>query len=104
MEYKSMGSVFILILLMFVAYLFLLQRRQDERATGLAKQLCQQQQIQFLDCARVSHRWTTVNGKKGFRTLYLVDFSGDGESRYQAELLLSGMRLAAFNLPAYRIN
>ena len=41
-----MGSVFILILLMLVTYLFLLQRRQDERATGLAKQLCQQQQIQ----------------------------------------------------------
>lgn len=103
MEFKSMGSVFILILLMLVTYLFLLQRRQDERATGLAKQLCQQQQIQFLDCARVSHRWTTVNGKKGFRTLYLVDFSGDGESRYQAELWLKGQKLAAFELPAFKM-
>lgn len=98
-----MSSVFILILLMLLAYLFLIQRRQDERATALAKQLCQQQQIQFLDCARASHHFRRRHGKKGFRTLYLVDFSGDGESRYQAELWLKGLRLAAFELPAFKM-
>lgn len=98
-----MGSVLILILLMLIAYVFLIQRRQDERATALAKQLCQQQQIQFLDCARESHRWIELKGQKGLRTLYLVDFSGDGESRYQAELWLKGQKLVAFELPAFKI-
>ena len=98
-----MGSISILLLLMFIAYLFLIQRRQDERATALAKQLCQQQQIQFLDCARDSHRWIALKGKKGLRTLYLVDFSGDGESRYQAELWLKGQKLVAFELPAFKM-
>lgn len=98
-----MSSIAVLLALMLVAYLFLLQRRQDERATALARQLCQQQQVQFLDCARESHRWVKLNQKAGFRTLYLIDFSGDGESRYQAELWMKGLRLADFKLPPFRV-
>lgn len=98
-----MSSIAVLLALMLVAYLFLIQRRQDERATALAKQLCQQQQVQFLDCARDGHRWVKLSRQSGFRTLYLVDFSGDGESRYQAELWLKGLRLADFVLPPFRI-
>lgn len=98
-----MSSIAVLLALMLVAYLFLLQRRQDERAIALAKQLCQQQQVQYLDCARDGHRWVKRSKNAGFRTLYLVDFSGDGESRYQAELWLKGLRLADFVLPPFRI-
>lgn len=97
-----MSSVAVLILLMFIAYVFLIQRRQDERATALAKQLCQQQQIQYLDCARAGHKLVKKDGHRVLRTLYLVEFSGDGESRYQAQLWLKGLRLAAFELPAFK--
>jgi hypothetical protein len=89
--------------LMVVALLFWRQRQQDERATALARQLCQAQQIQFLECARVGYRRTDHAGRKGFFALYQVDFSGDGESRYQAELWLRGNRLSDFRLPAFRI-
>jgi hypothetical protein len=98
-----MGSVLLLLLISTVCYLFWLQRKQDERALLLAKQLCQQQQLQMLDCGRTGHSFRKISARLRFITLYQVDFSSDGESRYQAELLLSGMRLAAFNLPAYRI-
>jgi hypothetical protein len=98
-----MSSIAVLLALMLVAYLFLLQRRQDERAIALARQLCQQQQVQYLDCARDGHRWVKRPRHSGFSTLYLVDFSGDGESRYQAELWLKGLRLADFVLPPFRI-
>lgn len=98
-----MSSIMVLLALMLVAYLFLLQRRQDERATALARQLCQQQQVQFLDCARDSHRWVKLSQSSGLRTLYLIDFSGDGESRYQAELWMKGLRLADFKLPPFRV-
>lgn len=99
-----MGPVLLLLLISSVCYVFWLQRKQDERAVTVARQLCQQQQLQMLDCGRSGHRFRKVNGRLRFLTSYQVDFSGDGESRYQAELLLSGMRLAEFNLPAYRIN
>jgi hypothetical protein len=99
-----MGSVLLLLLISSICYLFWLQRKQDERAIMLARQLCQQQQLQLLDCGRSGHSFKKINGRLRFITAYQVDFSGDGESRYQAELLLSGMRLAAFNLPTYRIN
>lgn len=98
-----MGSVILLLVLTSICYGFWLQRKQDERATQLARQLCQQQSLQLLDCGRNSHSIRKHNGSLHWLTSYHVDFSGDGESRYQAELLLSGMRLAAFNLPAYRI-
>lgn len=98
-----MSSVAVLLLLMMVAYLFWQQRRQDERAVALARQLCQQQQVQYLDCARDGHKWVQLHDRRGWRTLYLVDFSGDGESRYQAELWLKGLRLADFKLPPFRI-
>lgn len=98
-----MGSVLLLLFISTICYLFWLQRKQDERAVLLARQLCQQQQLQMLDCGRSGHSFRVIQNRRRFITLYQVDFSADGESRYQAELLLSGMRLAAFNLPAHRI-
>ena len=98
-----MSSVILLLVLTGICYGFWLQRKQDERANLLAKQLCQQQELQLLDCARHGHSIRQHNGSIKWLTCYQVDFSGDGESRYQAELLLSGMRLADFILPAYRV-
>ncbi|CAM3723118.1 DUF3301 domain-containing protein [Rheinheimera salexigens] len=98
-----MGPVILLLVLTGICYGFWLQRKQDERANLLAKQLCQQQELQLLDCARNGHSIRKHNGSIRWLTSYQVDFSGDGESRYQAELILSGMRLAAFELPAYRV-
>jgi len=99
-----MGPVLLLLVISSICYVFWQQRKQDERAVVVARQLCQQQQLQMLDCGRSGHSFRKINGRLRFITSYQVDFSGDGESRYQAELLLSGMRLAEFNLPAYRIN
>lgn len=98
-----MGSVLLLLVIGSICYLFWQQRKQDERAVALARQLCQQQQLQLLECGRSGHRFERINGRLRFITRYQVDFSGDGESRYQAELQLSGMRLAAFHLPPHRI-
>ncbi|SNY55174.1 Protein of unknown function [Arsukibacterium tuosuense] len=98
-----MGPVLLLLLISTICYLFWMQRKQDERARLLAKQLCQQQQLQLLDCGRNGHSFRKINGRLRFITQYQVDFSADGESRYPAELLLNGMRLAAFNLPTHRI-
>ena len=98
-----MGSVLLLLAVSTICYLFWLQRKQDERAVVVARQLCQQQQLQMLDCGRSGHSFRKINGRLRFITLYQVDFSGDGESRYQAELWLKGQKLAAFELPAFKM-
>lgn len=98
-----MGSMWLILVVLSIIYLFWQQRKQDEQALRIARQHCQQQQLQLLDCARIKHTFVRHNGRLRWLTSYQVDFSGDGESRYQGELLLAGMRLAAFNLPAYRI-
>ncbi|MBP8227931.1 MAG: DUF3301 domain-containing protein, partial [Pararheinheimera sp.] len=85
-----MDFVWLLLLGMAFVYAFLLQRKQDETAIKLAKHLCKQQQLQFLECARGKHQFAKLDNRWRWFTSYQVDFSGDGESRYQAELRLSG--------------
>jgi len=98
-----MATIWLILLLVSIVYGFWLQRQQDERAILLARQLCKQHQLQFLECGRIGHRFKKLHNRWRWYTYYQVDFSSDGESRYQAELLLQGLRLAAFNLPAHRI-
>lgn len=98
-----MNYLWLIIGLSAVFYLFWLQRKQDEYAFRLARSLCQQQQVQFLDCARSEHSLGRHQGRLHWQTCYQVSFSSDGESRYQAELYLNGFRLQAFQLPPHRI-
>lgn len=98
-----MTTIWLLLLLVSIVYGFWLQRQQDERAILLAKQLCRQHQLQFLECGRQGHRFSKLNDRRRWFTYYQVDFSSDGESRYQAVLTMQGLRLANFNQPPHRI-
>lgn len=98
-----MTSIILLLIVITIGYGFWLQRKQDERAILLARQLCRQHQLQYLECGRSYYRFRKIGQRQRFVTCYQVDFSADGESRYQAELVLSGLHLAAFNLPPHRI-
>lgn len=98
-----MASIVLLLLVITIGYGFCLQRKQDERAVLLARQLCRQHQLQYLECGRSHYRLRKIGQRRRFVTCYQVDFSADGESRYQAELVLSGLHLAAFELPPHRI-
>jgi hypothetical protein len=98
-----MASIVLLLLVIAIGYGFWLQRKQDERAVLLARQLCRQHQLQYLECGRSHYRLRKIGQRRRFVSCYQVDFSADGESRYQAELVLSGLHLAAFELPPHRI-
>ncbi|MDD4863339.1 MAG: DUF3301 domain-containing protein [Alishewanella agri] len=98
-----MASIVLLLLVITIGYGFWLQRKQDERAVLLARQLCRQHQLQYLECGRSHYRLRKIGQRRLFVSCYQVDFSADGESRYQAELVLSGLHLAAFELPPHRI-
>ena len=74
-----MGPVLLLLFISSICYLFWMQRKQDERAFVIARQLCQQQQLQLLDCGRSGHSVRKVDGRLRFITVYQVDFSGDGD-------------------------
>lgn len=97
-----MTMIWILLLMMSVTYGFMAQRRQDEFAIAYAKKECERHQVQYLECARSNHKFVKQAGAWRFRTIYLVDFSGDGQSRYQATMWMKGNRLAAFEMPAYK--
>ena len=98
-----MATTWLIIGLLLICYLFWLQRKQDERAILLAKHLCKKHQLQYLDCGRLQHKLERRQGRLRWLTHYGVDFSSDGESRYQGTLSLSGLQYAAFDLPAYRL-
>ena len=97
-----MTMIWVMILLMLVTYLFMAQRRQDEFAVAYARKECERHQVQYLECARQGHKFMKIEGAWRFRTLYIVDFSGDGQSRYHADMQLRGNRLARFDMPAYK--
>lgn len=71
-----MDFVWLLLLGMAFVYAFLLQRKQDETAIKLAKHLCKQQQLQFLNVpeANISLlNWTTDGaGLPAIRSILVV--------------------------------
>ena len=97
-----MTMIWVLLVMMLITYGFIAQRRQDEFAIRYAKAECDRHQVQYLECARIGHKLTKIAGVWRLRTYYIVAFSGDGQSRYQAEMLMRGNRLAHFDMPAYR--
>jgi hypothetical protein len=103
MDFCFMATTWLIIFLLTICYVFWLQRKQDERAIMLARHLCKKHELQYLDCGRKAHKIERLNGKRRLLTHYSVDFSSDGESRYQATLTMAAMQYAAFDLPAYRL-
>lgn len=98
-----MSWTWFLLGLFALAYGFFMQRKQDELAEKMARHLCKQQQLQFLECARERHHLSKFQQRTRWTTSYKIDFSSDGESRYQGELRLSGLRYLSLDLPPYRI-
>ncbi|MDP4528015.1 DUF3301 domain-containing protein [Alkalimonas delamerensis] len=98
-----MGTTWLIIGLLVICYLFWLQRKQDERAILLARHLCKQRDLQYLDCARLGHKLEQRQGRLRWLTYYCIDFSSDRESRYQATLSLNGLQYTAFEVPPHRL-
>ena len=77
---------------------------QAEIARNSASNYCEQNGLQFIAIARISNR-LKFDKRSGLYWLsnFAFEFSGDGESSYQGELIMAGKKIKDIKLPAYKI-
>lgn len=95
----------ILITLVFVAFAwhFWYQRNLSEYAMTHAKRYCDDMNLQFMSVAR--HKTSLVIDKRRglvWKTTWCFEFSGDGESKYDGELIMLDQYLKHISTPVYK--
>jgi len=97
-------NIYYLLIVALVFWYFVHLRKVSEFARQHAKKYCDQERLQFISIARRSSRFR-FNQKHGphWYSLFDLEFSGDGESRYLGVMSLRGYKLEAVDIPAYRI-
>jgi len=90
-----MSSFIIILILAFLAWLWLDSSRAREMAIGICKEASEKYGVQLLDesvvVKQVSLRWPTEGLR--IRRVYLFDFSRDGTERLSGNLALVGINL-----------
>ncbi|MDV5171730.1 DUF3301 domain-containing protein [Photobacterium rosenbergii] len=92
-----------ILLLAIVGYLFWQQRRQTELANYFINQRCEHLGLQLLNTARGEHRLRDRNGRWGWHTIYLFEFSADGQDAYQGHIVMKGFHPLTIHVPPHRM-
>lgn len=79
-------------------------RAISEHARQYLQHYCQQHNLQLLSVARRKTRLSVLRGKIDWKSEFIFEFSGNGEDAYQGVLIMTGLRVLATRLPAYKIN
>lgn len=97
-------TLWILMLSAAVIYFFWQNRKIAEAAWQHAELQAKQLNVQLLSIACTKRRIGLLkNGKPGIKSLFLFEFSSDGETQYQGELELEDIKLVKSTIPPYRI-
>lgn len=99
-----MENIYYLLVFFLFCWYFAYLRKVSEASRRHASNYCKDSGLQFIALARKSTRLTFTK-KHGliFKSIFDVEFSGDGESSSQGELYLVGLKLDKVVLPAYKI-
>ena len=97
-------DILLLVIIIAIALQFWKLREMAEAAQAYLRHYCQTNKLQLISVARVKTRLTTHAGKLTWRVDYAFEFSGNGEDRYNGTVTLANNRVAAIDLPAYKIN
>lgn len=92
------------LLLAFVAFQFWRVRSISETADRYIKHYCDTHKLQLLNTARHKTRLTFKYRKPDWHSVYLFEFSANGEDRYEGEIELVGQTVVRTTLPPYRMN
>ncbi len=99
-----MATLWLLMCIAAIIYYFWLNRKIAEAASVHAKTQTEKLAVQLLDVARTKHRLGILKtGKPGFKSVFLFEFSSDGETRYQAELEMEDINLVKVYIPPHKI-
>lgn len=100
-----MASVWIIILVSTLLYLFWQDRRAAETAREYAKRHCEKLNVQFLSIACQRKRLGILkNGKPGLKTAFMWEFSSNGEDTYVGTLHLEDAKVISVDVPPHKLN
>jgi hypothetical protein len=99
-----MASLWTLILIGSVIYLFWLNRKIAEAANMHANRQTEQLQVQLMSVACSKRRFGFLkNGKPGVKSEFIFEFSSDGENAYQGTLVMENEFLKRVIIPPHKI-
>lgn len=102
----SLGSLTALGLIGFAALYLWRSGEYTQRARQLARDHCQQLQLQLLDDSMVITRLWPMRSSSGrliLRRNYRFEFASTGDRRYRGTLILEGLQLQRIELEAYKL-
>jgi len=100
----TLGELTLFLLLLAVGFQFWRIRSISERAYGHVEHYCNTHQLQLLSVARKKTRLSFKYAKIDWWSVFVFEFSGNGEDRYVGEMEMIGQKVLRTQLPPYRTN
>ena len=100
-----MENIYYLLIAFLACWYFIYQRQIAEAARLHATKYCKKEHLQLISVARRQSR-PKISKQDGLFMCSVFDFefSSDGESHYQGNLTLKGVKLESIFLPPFKIN
>ena len=100
-----MASIWLILCVSVVIYLFWVDRLAAENAREFAKRHCEKQQVQFLSIACNKKRLGILdNGKPGLKSEFSWEFSSTGQDSYTGTLYLHNGKIVKVDMPPHKLN
>ncbi|QJR81765.1 DUF3301 domain-containing protein [Alteromonas pelagimontana] len=100
----TLGEVTLLLLIGLIGMQFWRIRSISEQAYQHVNRYCETHGLQVLSIARKSTKPTFKYGKMDWFSVFIFEFSGNGEDRYAGEMEMIGKKVIRTHLPPYRVN
>lgn len=99
----NLFDVVILLVICLIAYQFWRLRGIAEGAQHYMHRYCDAHSLQLLSLARHSTRLSFQQGNLDLKSVFVFEFSGNGEDRYSGTLEMIGRKVISTHLPPYRV-
>ncbi|RDV24391.1 DUF3301 domain-containing protein [Alteromonas aestuariivivens] len=100
----NLFDVVVLLLISLIAYQFWRIRSISEGAQTYIEHYCDSHNLQLLSLARYTTRLSLKQGKLDWKSVFIFEFSGNGEDKYSGSLEMIGRKVLTTRLPPYRVN
>ena len=100
-------SVWLLIVILGIAWIWWDSRGVAEQATVAARAYCSNAGVLFLNDTVAWKKLRLQRNKQGrlqFQRTYFFEFSSDMQQRYQGEIIMLGKRVMSIKLDAFRVH
>ena len=102
-----MFELFVVVILLGGAWLWLENQGAREQAISIAKDFCVKENVQFLDGAMALVRMRlqrNTQGRMAIARTYQFEFSDTGDNRLKGAIMMLGRKLETLHLQPYRLS